>query len=120
MRLVKGEQASGLATIELMKRTQRTIKPKAIVDKYVEILAAKKKHDAADLLWKQFHTGRIKVLADGSKTLAMIWDNVWAKGNGGKMPKSKLKIVSTTTLKNIYQRQDFLPSAVLGGGDNHL
>jgi hypothetical protein len=120
MKLVKGGQAAGFATVELMRRTQQTIKPKTVVDKYAEILAAKKKHDAADLLWKEFHKGTIKVLADGCKTLAMIWDSAWAEGGGGNIPKSKLQTISPTILKKIYERQDFLQSAVLGAIDKHL
>jgi hypothetical protein len=120
MKLVQGGQAAGFATVELMKRTRKTIPPKDIVDEYVNILAAKKKKDAADLLWQKFQQGTISVLADGCKTLAMIWESAWVEGGGGNIPKNKLTTISTTKLRKLYNTQSFLPSAYLGQIDQYL
>jgi len=120
MQLVQGGRAAGFATIALMKRTRTTIPPKDIVDKYVEIVAAGKKHDAAELLWDKFHQDTIKVLADGCKTLAMIWESAWVEGGGGNIPPEKLKKITTTRLRQIYEKPDFLPSKALGQIDEFL
>lgn len=120
MKLVQGGRGAGFATIELIKRTAKTIPPKSIVDRYAEILDDDKRQEAADLLWKTFHKGTIKVLADGCKTLAMMWESAWVEGDGNKIPKSKLKRITTKRLRELYEDQEFIPSVPLGQIDQYL
>lgn len=120
MKLIKGERNAGFATIELIKRSQKTIPPKSIVDEYAAILAAHKKHEAADLLWKKFGKNTIKVIADGCNTLAMIWESAWVEGGGKKIPKSELNRISEKRLRDLYEDQQFLSSATLEDIDQYL
>jgi len=118
MALVSGGQEAGYATIELMRRTRKTIAPIKIVDKYGSLglppkTNAAEQHLAADKLWAAFGTGTVKVMADGCKTLAMLWDSAWKEGNGQHIAASALDEVSPKTLRDIYEKQAFLKSVQL-------
>jgi hypothetical protein len=120
MQLVQGGRAAGFAVIELMMRARTTIPPKSIVKKYGAILDAGDRHKAPGLMWQKFGSDTIQVMADGCNTLAMIWESAWVEGNGGKIPKTKLKKISTQKLRSLYEDQDFIPSVPLGQIDQYL
>ncbi len=59
-------------------------------------------------------------MADGARTLALLWESAWVEGGGASIPQSKLKRINRTRLQEIYERRDFLPSVPLGQIDQHL
>jgi hypothetical protein len=125
MTLVKGGQEAGYATIELMRRTRKAIKPIKIVEAYAALKLPPKpdaagQHLAADKLWSAFKKGTVKVMADGCRTLAMLWDSAWAEGNGKKIAASELVEIPSTKLRSIYEKQGFLKSVPLNGIDAQL
>jgi hypothetical protein len=125
MTLVKGGHQAGYATLELMRRTRKAIQPMKIVDAYASLkLPAKPnaagQHLAADKLWSTFKKGTVKVMADGCRTLAMLWDSAWAEGNGKKIAASELVEITTSKLRSIYEKQTFLKSVPLNSIDAQL
>jgi hypothetical protein len=120
MKLIKGERNAGFATIELIKRSAKSIPPMSIVTQYAAILDAGEKKNAAELLWKKFGKNTIKVIADGCNTLAMIWESAWVEGGGKNIPQSKLKRISEKRLRDLYEDQKFLPSVPLAQIDQYL
>jgi len=114
MQLIQGGQQAGYAAVELARRCRNGIHPIQVVEAYGALVLAGKKSEAPAKLWAKFGTKTIKVMADGCKTLAMLWDSAWAEGNGDLIPNTQLKLISTTKLRALYERQDFLPSKPLG------
>jgi hypothetical protein len=118
MTLVTGGQEAGYAAIELMRRARKTIAPMKIVNAYGALGLPPKpnaagQHLAADKLWTAFGTKTAKVMADGCKTLAMLWDSAWKEGKGHLIPASALVEVPPKTLRDIYEKQGFLKSVAL-------
>jgi hypothetical protein len=120
MELVQGGQNAGYNTVKLMSRSRITIAPIKLVNAYGQILEAGKKGTASDLLWQSFKTDTIAVLADGSNTLAMVWECAWVEGSGTQIAADKLKAISPGALQALYESQDFLPSVPLDEIDQYL
>jgi hypothetical protein len=66
----------------------------------------------ADHLWKLFGAATVNVMADGARTLAMLWDSAWKEGGGTAAMAGKGKI-SESNLKNLYTQPKFLESFTL-------
>jgi len=125
MALIKGGQEAGYATIELMRRARATIKPMDIVNEYGKLnfpakTNADQQHKAATTLWNAFGTDTARVMADGCKTLAMLWDSAWKEGKGSEIAASALKEISASTLRDTYEPQSFLKSVSLDNIQNEL
>ncbi len=108
MSLVNGGQEAGYATIELIRRCQAIIPPAQIVDTYGNL---KDGDDSSTELWNQFGQGTLQVMADGCRTLAMLWESAWVEGNGDP---ALLTPVDASTIQGIYEDRNFLPSVALG------
>lgn len=118
MTLVQGGQEAGFATLELMRRARATIKPIDIVNAYGSLgfpaqTNAAQQHEAATKLWSAFGTKTAKVMSDGCKTLAMLWDSAWKEGNGHLIPASTLVEIAPSVLRDIYEKQSFVKSVPL-------
>lgn len=109
--VVTGGQEAGFAIIELMKRSKDRISPMAVVETFAESL--EDQENINDTLWTAFGEETQKVIADGSRVLAMLWDSAWQEGNWDNISDNQLSIVPANSLKLRYQRQDFLPSLSL-------
>jgi hypothetical protein len=64
MSLVTGGRDAGYATIELMRRTRKTIQPLKIVEFYAPY-SPSVRTEVAEKLWKKFKSPTLEVLADG-------------------------------------------------------
>jgi len=117
MPLITGGQAAGFAVMELMRRTHKAMSPLDIVNEYGKLLKAGKKRTAANSLWTKFGTKTKHVIADGCKTLAMIWESAWLEGGA---PAADTSPIILKHLQNIYEDRDFLPSKALGQIDAFL
>ena len=120
MALVADGRHAGFATIELMRRTRQRLAPMTIVEAYGAIVKAKKTRTASSALWKEFKGETIANVADGCRTLAMLWESAWVNGGGDAIADTKLKAIGKKTLQKIYEDQEFLPSRALGQIDQFL
>ena len=120
MALVPDGRHAGFATIELMRRTRGHLVPLDIVEEYAAIKKAGKSSSAGALLWSKFKTPTITCIADGCRTLAMIWESAWVNGGGNQIADTKIHTISRPKLRGIYEKQDFLPSKPLGQIDPFL
>jgi|HubBroStandDraft_6_1064221.scaffolds.fasta_scaffold00142_8 hypothetical protein len=99
------------AVVNLMQQTFKAIQPAQIVKAYVPIKKLKPK-DVADHLWSQFGSATVNVMADGARTLSMLWDSAWKEGGGTASMAGKGKI-SQAALKKLYIQPKFLESFTL-------
>jgi hypothetical protein len=119
MGLIRGGREAGFATIELMRRTQERLDPMALVETYGTLVLEGRKSEAPGVLWDNFGDRTIETMADGCRTLAMLWESAWKEGDGN-VPVSQLTTQSTARLKAIYEERTFLPSVPLGQIDQYL
>ena len=120
MKLAKNGQEAGFAVLELARRCRKKLPPKSIVDAYGDLVLTGKKSQATAVLWSKFGTRTVDVIADGCRTLAMLWESAWVAGGGDQIAPSKLTAISEKRLQEIYEKTDFLPSKALGQIDAFL
>jgi len=120
MALVPDGRHAGFATIELIRRTRANLAPMDIIEKYVAIKHAGNSSSMGTLLWADFKDQTINCIADGCRTLAMIWESAWVNGDGDHIPDSKLQTITKPKLRGIYEEPTFLPSKALGQIDPFL
>jgi hypothetical protein len=68
----------------------------------------------------KFKAPTITCIADGCRTLAMIWESAWVNGDGDEIADSQLYTFSRKKLRGIYEDQNFLASKPLGQIDPFL
>jgi hypothetical protein len=117
---VKGGRAAGYSVLELARRARGRIAPMTLVEAYAALVKAGKKSQARTALWTQFKEPTLDTLADGCRTLAMLWESAWLEGNGPTIAASLLVARSQTALRQIYEDPKFLPSCALGQIDAQL
>lgn len=106
--ITSGKKAAS-AIIELMYRSSKTIPPRDLVDAFVE--AGGTTHVAVqDALWEQFGDKTIKVMTDGARVLARIWQGAWARGNGNSIPASQLGTIDPDLLNEHSRNVQFVES----------
>lgn len=104
--LVRGGPKAAQAAVRLMQRTFDRVPPRRLVNAYAA-LAGRKPKEAAEELWKRFGTATVEVLADGVRTLALLWDSAWKEGQGDTRAK-KLAAIPEKDLAAIYRNPGFL------------
>ena len=57
-------------------------------------------------LWDQLQDATSERIADGARTLALLWESAYAAGHAAAFAGA----VSQATLKGIYEKKTFLPS----------
>lgn len=119
MTLVSNGPHAGFATIELIRRSHAHLPPKTIVDKYI---ALKQAHSTtiSDPLWAAFGAQTVQCVADGCRTLAMLWDSAWKNGDGAAILDAEIKPRSKSKLQVTYEKQSFLRSKTLTDIDSVL
>src|SRR5262249_26354771 len=81
--IVKGGHAAAVRTVQLMTDTFNTINPRDICDAYDSALQDDTpKGQILTMLWKKFGRNTVKVMADGCRTLALLWESAWKEGGG--------------------------------------
>ncbi len=92
---------AAVATVEVMRTAFETINVDDILDTYVQ--DPKK-------LWGAFGEDTVKLLAEGSRALAMIWESAWnTPGN----TITDLSAIAFDKLIPIYENKDWAPSMIL-------
>lgn len=64
-------------------------------------------------LWNTFGAATISRLADGAKTLAVLWNSAWRDGDGETTDAAKIQPQSKPALQKLYSTNDFAPSVWL-------
>lgn len=101
---VKNGHDAGMAVIRLMHDAQERLSPMDIINADDPTMGAKAR---AQALWdnKKIREATIQSLADSVRVLAALWSSAWKKGQGNKVPKSKLVEFSEKTLNNLCRRE---------------
>ncbi len=102
---VKSGYEAAQESIRLMRRTQKTIAPAGICKAYDE-LGGGKSARVIKGLWDEFGTRTVRCIADGARTLAMLWESAYAAGAGADFSG----VIKQETLRKIYEPREFLPS----------
>jgi hypothetical protein len=108
--IASGKEAAK-ALLKLIAATHKTIEPRKIVDKWLQVhTTGPAARQAA--MWDEFGDDTIECMARGSRYLAKIWQGAWTAGNGNK----KIGAGSARAEDDImalYNEKTFLPSVPL-------
>ncbi|MGO4479775.1 S1/P1 nuclease [Massilia sp. 2TAF26] len=98
------------AVVELMRRTINKLPPAEVLEVYNRVRGPKQ----SAALWAELGDRTMDCMADGSRTLAAIWQAAWTAGGGdtkGRFTKSDLaKPVDQAQLKALYETKTFAES----------
>jgi hypothetical protein len=101
---VKGQAKVAQATVALMDRTFKRIPPEHLCDVWVQT------GGHSDQMWAALGTPTIECMADGCRTLAMLWSSAFAEA-GARAPAATA--ADRTKLRNLYSDHAFVPSQYL-------
>lgn len=101
---IKGHRAAAQATVALMDRTFKRIPPEHLCDVWVS------SHGASAELWSALGTQTVESMADGARTLAMLWSSAWAEA-GASAPAARA--ADRDHLAELYTNRAFVPSQYL-------
>lgn len=104
--LITGTDKAAETVVALMKRTIEAIAPRDILDAYDSHPGVGR----TKFLWESFGQKTIERLADGARTLAVIWRSAWDEGGGEELAESKMKAQSTAKLQKLYEDRSFAPN----------
>jgi hypothetical protein len=104
--LFAGPRAAAAASVSLMRRSINAIAPQEIVDLYL----ADDGQSRANRLWQHLGPRTIDRLADGARTLAVIWQSAWNEADGEKLPASRIKAQPENALRTLYLDKTFAPN----------
>ena len=103
-------KAAAAAIIALMNRTFGELKPLKIVNAF----------DQDRDLWADFKAPTVRIVADGIRTLAAIWQGAWHAGHADGLADNKMVLATTKDLMALYKDPDFVPSLRLAEIDSVL
>lgn len=92
---------AAVATVDVMRLAFSTISVDDIIDTYVRDKKA---------MWGQFGAATVSLLAEGARSLAMIWESAWKQGNSRI---TALGPVDTDALIALYEDPDWAKSMTL-------
>ena len=101
-----------MAIFKLMDQTATDFPPADIVDAYIAAGGGLSRK-MTDEMWKRFGTATATAMADGARTLALIWESAWAVGKGNKLKDKQLQPVNKAALQKLYEDPNFVRSLVL-------
>lgn len=101
-----------IATLKLMDKVATTLPPKDIVQSY-ESAGTGKSKATLNAMWDELGDGTAKVMFQGARTLALIWESAWTQGGGNAIAGSKLKKLSRPDVRARYIDPTFVPSLTL-------
>jgi hypothetical protein len=111
--LVTGADNAAAVVVALMERTIAALPPAEILDTFNAHPGAGRTKS----MWEALGDRTIERLADGAKTLAVVWRSAWQEGGGEDLPMSQMKIQSDKKLQNLYEQKDFAPNEWLKDWD---
>jgi len=92
---------AAVATVDVMRTAFETISVDAIIETYVRDKKA---------MWGQFGQDTVELLAEGSRSLAMIWESAWKQGNS---QIAALGPIATDALIALYEDPEWAKSMTL-------
>jgi hypothetical protein len=101
---ITGHRTAAVEVMELMERTARRLPPTVLLDAWVET------GGRSDDLWDELGRKTIDCLADGVRTLAMLWSSAWKEAAVAAPPATAL---DRDTLLAICTDDDFARSMYL-------
>lgn len=104
-----GGRAAGYATVQLMRRSLKSLPPEKLIATYV----ANRGGGQVRALFAAHGARTIERMADGAALLASIWQAAWINGGGSGIATSKLTAVDKKTLRALYADRAFAPSVYL-------
>jgi hypothetical protein len=105
-RIVGGAAAADLV-VELMRQTIKVLPPEVVVDTFNKT----KGRGQLQAMWTALGKKTCAVMADGSLTLAILWESAWVEGKGStKVKLSDLIAVDRKKLMSIYNDKTFIES----------
>lgn len=107
--LLTGTAAAADTVVALMKRTIAAIAPADIV----EVYTANPGRGRTRALWDAFGELTIQRLADGARTLAVLWRSAFEEGGGEDLAGTEIRKQTQAGLKALYEDKDFAPNAWL-------
>ena len=115
-RILSGRDAA-VAVVRLMDRTARTLSPTDLTEAFAQTQVGRTtsgptvSQAVLATLWDAFGTATVKVMADGTRTLAAIWEAAFAAGKGtSTIPTANAKAVDPAALQALYENPDFVRS----------
>jgi hypothetical protein len=117
---IKDARDAAVLIVELMRKTFHTINPDEIIEVFAPFQGdpPKKFNGAvpkavADALWAAFGDKTIKVMTEGCRYLAHLWDSAWKAGKGDQTI-TEHSLIAEATLSTIYlDHEKFVPSVTL-------
>ncbi|HKF59251.1 MAG TPA: S1/P1 Nuclease [Blastocatellia bacterium] len=100
------------ASIRLMRRTHQRLAPEHICEVYND-LGGGQGQAVVTGLWNQLADQTVACIADGARTLAMIWNSAYAASGGPAFSGT----ITGNKLRGVYEKQNFLPSLHLANLD---
>jgi len=100
------------ATIELMHDAARTLSPEAILDAY-EDAGGGTRVATLEAMHETLAAPTAKLLGEGARYLALLWDSAWAAGGGEMIADGDLVELEAKAVRARYVRKNFVPSLTL-------
>lgn len=97
----KNGHDAAVQVVDLMRKAFQTISPDDIINTFVE---------APDQLWNRHGEATVALLAEGARSLALIWESAWLQGEG---KISNLGAVKPEQLSAKYLDKEWAPSKTL-------
>jgi hypothetical protein len=107
--LFTGADKAAVTVVALMKRSIAGIAPQEILDAFL----GHPGRGRTQFLWDTFSERTFDRLADGARTLAVIWRSAWEEGGGEDIAMSHMTTQSKPALQALYENLDFAPNVWL-------
>jgi hypothetical protein len=104
-----GGKNAAIAAIGLMRRTIERLPPEAVVETW----AANPGQGRIASLWSAVKERTAACVADGSQTLAAIWQSAWVESGASHVANAELVARDKDRLKDLYDDKAFLPAMSL-------
>ena len=112
LKKVTAGHEAGVACLELMRRSARRLPPTRICEVYDD-LGGGQRTATLQSLWTALGSETIACLADGARTLAMLWESAYRQGGAAAFRNT----VPASSLRKAYERKTFLESLHLANVD---
>jgi len=110
--LCKTGKACAVAVLELMDRVATALPPSRILDSY-EAAGAGNSQATLKAMWNDLGKATAQVMFEGARTLALIWESAWTKGQGSAIADGKLTELDRDDVRSRYIDREFVPSLTL-------
>jgi hypothetical protein len=118
--VVSSGQEAAVAIVQLMDRAANEIDPAELTAAFINAGGGHSKA-LTKALFNQFGVATGKVMADGTVTLAMLWESAWRVAEAeGTFSSSELGPVNKNSLRSLYEKTDFVQSLELANIEPEL